>query len=118
MVALAPARALNLTCDFEPFLDAMADAPGEGTHLLVFADWLDESGRPALAAAIRDKTPRLVRAYRRAIEALDALLAVDLDQARPFPMPAPDRGDYRSRRQWRAIVRVALAPSRVPHLTV
>lgn len=101
-----------------PFLAAMADAPGDGTPLLVYADWLDEQNRPGLAAAVREMAPRLVARYRRASECLDAFLAVDVGRARPFPMPTPDRGANRSRRQWRDVVRAALKPFRLPHVTV
>ena len=110
--------ALTSVAQADGFLAAMAEAPGESTHLLVYADWLDEHDRPRLAAAIRQKTPQLVRAHRRAAECIDALLSVDLDRAVPVKMPRPDRGQHRSRKQWVSVVRTALKPFAISHLTV
>jgi len=104
--------------EFVPFLDAMREAPGEMTNLLVAADWLDEREQPALAAAVRERAPLLAERHRRASAVLDALLAFDLASARPVPMPAPDRGHHRTRDQWVRIVREALRPFRVPFLTL
>lgn len=36
-----------------PFLDAVADAPDDAERRLVFADWLEEQGRPGAATAQR-----------------------------------------------------------------
>jgi uncharacterized protein (TIGR02996 family) len=103
---------------FVPFLDAMREAPGSSTHLFVAADWLDEDDQPALAAAVRTRAPLLAERYQRVSETLDAMLAFDLSRAKPVPMPEPDRGHYRSRQQWVRLVRIALRPFRIPHLTV
>lgn len=101
-----------------PFIDAMADAPGEGVNLLVFADWLDEHDRPALADAVRICTPRLVRDYHRAAAFLDVALGLNLERVAPVNMPRPDCGRHHSRRQWVGVVRAALKPFAIPHLTV
>jgi|GEM_PF-4106140 len=103
---------------FVPFLDAMREAPGCSAHLLVAADWLDEHEQPALAAAVRERAPLLVERHRRASTVLDAILALDPSSAKPVPMPEPDHGYHRSRKQWVRLVRVALRPFRIPHLTV
>lgn len=104
--------------DEDAFLAAMANAPGDGTSLLVFADWLDEHDRPALAAAVREKAMRLAKRYAQCVACLDAMLSVNLDRARPFKMPSPDRGGNRSRRQWVDMLREALRPFELPHVTL
>lgn len=103
---------------FVPFLDAMREAPGSSAHLLVAADWLDEHEQPVLAAAVRERAPLLAECYRRASAVLDTLLAFDFASAKPVPMPAPDHGPRRSCKQWLQVVRGALRPFRIPHLTV
>ena len=118
MLALRHARHAKAGNQFNPFAQAMADAPGDSTVLLVCADWLDENERPALAAAVRAKTPVLVQRYAKCAACLDAILSVDLDRARPFMMPEPDRGPYRSRKQWVEMVRAALRPFDLPHVTL
>lgn len=104
--------------EFVKFLDAMREAPGSSAHLLVAADWLDEHEQPDLAAVVRARAPMLAERYRRASTTLDALLAFDIERARPVPMPAPDNGHHRSPKQWVRLVRGALRPMSVPHLTV
>ncbi len=110
MTALATARTAGTPAEFAPFLAAMAEAPGEATNLLVFADWLDEHERSALAEAVRVKAPLLVKRFRRVGACIDTMRAVDLERAGPVPMPRADRGRYRSRGQWCHIVRRALRP--------
>lgn len=104
--------------EFEPFLEAMADSPGEAVNLLVFADWLDEHDRPGLAEAVRVQAPLLRKRYRAAAARHDALLALELELIRPVSMPAPDRGHDRSRRQWCGIVRDALRPFKLTGVSV
>lgn len=108
----------RIPCGFKPFLEAMADAPGELTNLLVFADWLDEHGWFALAKTTRAQSAALLKRYRRAVACQDALLAVDVASAWPVAMPVPDGGNHRSRQQWRNIVCKALAPFKLAGVSV
>ena len=118
MLALKTIRAAGLPVGFEPFLMAMADALGEITNLLVFADWLDERDRPALAEAVRAKAERLGKRYRRAAACIDAMLAVNSTSVVPVLMPPPDRGQHRSRQQWCGLVRAALRPFKLHGVSV
>ena len=100
------------------FLSAFAEVAGDATPLLVLADWLDERGHDVFAANVRRAAPVVAKRYARAAGCLDALLGVEPARLMPFPVPPPDMGASRSRRQMTELVRAALRPLKLPGVSV
>lgn len=57
---------MDATSDEAGFHDAMEREPQEDTHRMVYADWLDEHGRPLEAGRLRYTTDARAEARRRA----------------------------------------------------